>query len=139
MQSHDALGNADADITVGQLKINMLTATDTEKEDHARQAAITYIRNKPTILVRDPSTGQEDSYHVAHADSPHWYVYDETRPIRVTLVRRHVYDRSNATADDILQRPLRDFFVVPDGCYRPWDLHPLSCVKKRSVRCDHDT
>ena len=19
--------------------------------------------------------------------------------------------------------------MVPDGCYRPWDLHPLSCVK----------
>ena len=58
MESYNALGEVYAYITVGQLKINMMTATDTEKEDHARQAATTYIRNKPTILVRDPSAGQ---------------------------------------------------------------------------------
>ena len=51
------------------------------------------------------------------------------RPIRITLVDRHVYDRNNPTTDDILQRPFRDFFVVPAGCYRPWGLHPLSLVK----------
>ena len=28
---------------------------------------------------------------------------------------------------------MRHFFVVPDGCYRPWDLHPLSLV--RDGRC----
>ena len=58
MQSYDAFGDADADITVGQLRINMLTTIDTEKERHARQAANTYIRNKPNILVCDLSTGQ---------------------------------------------------------------------------------
>ena len=51
------------------------------------------------------------------------------RPIRVTIERRHTYDRSNPSADETLQRPLRNFFDVPDGCYRPWDLHPLSLVK----------
>ena len=107
----------------------MMTATGAEKENHARQAIDTNIRKKHTITVLDPATGQESSYHIVLEDSPIWYVWDETRPIRIALVKRHVYDRSNPTADDILQRPLRDFFVVPDGCYRPWDLHPLSLVK----------
>lgn len=121
--------SGDNDITVGQLKINMMTATDTEKENHAREAAQRYISTRPTITVRDPSTGEEASYHIVVYDSPFWYVWDPTRPIRITLVRKHVYDRSTPTADEILQRPLQNFFVVPDDCYRPWDLHPESLVK----------
>ena len=62
-------------------------------------------------------------------DSPIDFVWDPTRPIRITLVRKNVYDRSNPSADDILERPLQNFFVVPDDCYRPWDLHPESLVK----------
>ena len=80
-------------------------------------------------MAKDPSTGEQGEYHVVLYDSPHWYVYDPTRPIRVTIERRHIYDRSNPSSDDILQRPLRNFFVVPDGCYRPWDIHPLAMVK----------
>ena len=70
MQSYVAFGDADADITVGQLKINMMAATDTEKENHARQAANTHIRNQPAITVRNPLTGQEGPYHIALEDSP---------------------------------------------------------------------
>ena len=107
----------------------MMKATDTEKENHARAAAQTYIRRRPTITVRDPFTGEENTYHTVIYDSPFWYVWDETRPIRITLVKKHVYDQSNPTADEILQRPLQNFFVVPDDCYRPWDLHPESLVQ----------
>ena len=65
MQSRDAQGQLDEHITVGQLKINMMTATDTEKETHTRAAAQTYIRTRPTITVRDPFTGEE---YLPHRD-----------------------------------------------------------------------
>ena len=48
MESYNALGEVDADITVGQLKTNMFTATDTEKENHARQANTTSETNLPS-------------------------------------------------------------------------------------------
>ena len=47
----------------------------------------------------------------------------------LTRAREHIYDRSTPTTDEILDRPLRNFFAIPDGCYRPWDLHPQSLVK----------
>ena len=116
-------------ITVAQTKINMMMANDREKENHARDAAIKYIERQQTIIVRDPNTGEEGEYHIVSYDSPIDFVWDPTRPIRITLVRKNVYDRSNPSADDILERPLQNFFVVPDDCYRPWDLHPESLVK----------
>ena len=30
------------------------------------------------------------------------------------------------TADAVLERPLREYIAVPDGCFNPWDLHPES-------------
>ena len=88
-----------------------------------------YIERQPTIIVQDPNTLEEGEYHIVLEDSPLWFVWDPTRPIIITLVRKNVYDRSNPSADDILERPLQNFFVVPDDCYRPWDLHPESLVK----------
>ena len=116
-------------ITVAQTKVNMMMANDREKENHARDAAQKYIERQPTIIVRDPNTGEEGEYHIVSYDSPIDFVWDPTRPIRITLLRKNVYDRSNPSADDILERPLQNFFVVPDDCYRPWDLHPESLVK----------
>ena len=75
--SEDYQQSGGDDITVGQLKINMLTATDAEKENHARNAAQTYIRNRPTIIVRDPFTHEENTYHVVLDDS--WFVYVGTK------------------------------------------------------------
>ena len=49
-----------------------------------------------------------------------------------TLVRKKVYERSDPSADEILERPLQNCLVVPCGCYRPWDLHPGSLVKTGS-------
>ena len=115
-------------LTVGQMK-GRLNATDAEKKAHVHKAALAWIRRQQKIVAVDPSTGKQGEYHVVLYDSPRWYVYDPTRPIQVTNGRIHVYDRSNPSSDEILQRPLRNFFVVPDGCYRPWDLHPLSLAK----------
>ena len=120
-------------MTVGQMKGLSLLATDADKEAHARAAAQTWIETRQTISVIDPSTGEEAEYHIVKYDSPCYYVWDPTSPIRITSVRRNIYDRSKPSSDEILQRPLRNFFVIPDGCYRPWDLHPLSLVK--SGRC----
>ena len=68
-------------ITVAQTKINMMMANDREKENHARDAAIKYIERQPTIIVRDPNTGEEGEYHIVLEDSPLWYVWDPTRLI----------------------------------------------------------
>ena len=95
--------------TVAQTKINMMMANDREKEKHARAAAQQYIERQPTIIVRDPNTGEEGEYHVVTYDSPIWFVWDPTRPIVITLKRKNVYDRSNPSADDILERPLQNF------------------------------
>ena len=46
-------------ITAAQTKINMMMANDREKENHARAAAQQYIERQPTIIVRDPNTGEE--------------------------------------------------------------------------------
>ena len=116
-------------LTVRQLTINMLTATDAEKENHGREAAVARIRDKPAIRVRDPFTGQESSYHIVLEDSPIWYVWDETRPIRITLVTIHVYGRNNPTTDNILQRPLR----VSSWCQMGVTGHGI-CIHSRSSR-----
>ena len=121
------------DFTVGQIKESGRLALESNKEAHIRNAANQYIQTRQTIKVTDPATGEEGPYHVVVYDSPLLYVWDPTRPIRVTTARRHVYNRSRPTADEILERPMRHFFVVPDGCYRPWDLHPHSLV--RDGRC----
>ena len=119
--------------TVGQIRESGQLALESNKEAHIRDAAHQLIRTMRTIKAKDPLTNEEGQYHVVMYDSPFWYVWDPTRPIMVTAERRHLYDRSSPTADEILQRPMRHFFVVPDGCYRPWDLHPGSL--ERDGRC----
>ena len=129
------IGNME-EFTVGKLKQGVtnriglsLLASDAEREQHVRDAAIAWIRKQSKIRARDLLTGEDGDYHVVLFDSPRNYVWDESREIRITRKRENVYDRSNPTTDEILERPLRQFFVVPDGCYRPWDLHPMSLVK----------
>ena len=87
----------------------MMMANDREKENHARDAAQKYIGRQPTIIVRDPNTGEEGEYHIVPQDSPVDFVWEPTRPIRITLVRKNVYDRSNPSADEILETPLQNF------------------------------
>ena len=49
MESYNALGEVDADITVGQLKINMITATGTETENTlVKQQILTSETNLPS-------------------------------------------------------------------------------------------
>ena len=75
---------------------------------------------------------REGKWKVVLNDSPKKLVHDPSRPILVDRVRKSVYDRGNV-ADDVLERPLRNFFVIPEGCWRPWDLHPETTV--RSGKC----
>ena len=97
-------------MTVGQIKSRLRgklheLGTDAEKEAHAREAATAWIRMQQTIRVLDTNTGQTDNYHIVVNDSPNKYVWDETLPIRITRVAENVYDRSNPTADEMLERP----------------------------------
>ena len=72
---HDEYKQASEEIiTVGQLEMNMMTANDPEKENHAREAAQRYISTRPTITVRDPFTGEEGPYHIVLYDSRRYYV-----------------------------------------------------------------
>ena len=98
------------------------------REAHTRDAAQRWVEQRQTVPAFDPLSGETGHWHTLLWDSPHWLVYDPTRPIRVNRVRQNMYDRSNPSTDEILQRPLRQFWVVPDNCYRPWDLHPRSFV-----------
>ena len=42
-------------------------------------------------------------------------------------MKKNVYDRGSG--DDVLERPLRNFFAIPDGSWRPWDLHPEATAR----------
>ena len=98
------------------------------REAHTREAAQRWAETSQKIMAYDPISRETKEWYVILLDSPHWYVYDPERPITINRIRENIYDRSNPSTDDILQRPLRQFFVVPDGCFRPWDLHPRSFV-----------
>ena len=66
MQSYDEQRQLDADITVGQLKINMMTATDTEKENHARQSS-NYLHKKQTYH-RSPRPLNRSRKFISHCE-----------------------------------------------------------------------
>ena len=98
------------------------------REAHTHEAAKRWVEQRQTKLLYDPLSGETKEWHAVLYDSPHWFVYDPEKPLRVNRVRGNMYDRSAPSADEILERPLRQFFVMPDECYRPWDLHPRSFV-----------
>ena len=80
-------------ITVGQLRaLSMRMATDADKEAHALEAAQAWIRTQSTIRILDPGTGEESDYYVVVYDSPHYYVWDVTRPIRISIERQRLDD-----------------------------------------------
>ena len=71
-------------ITVGQLRtLSLRMATDADKETHALEAAQAWIRTQSTVTVLDPATREETEYYVVIYDSPYYYVWDVTRPIRI--------------------------------------------------------
>ena len=67
-------------------------------------------------------------------DSPKLFVWDQTRQIRVTIRHHNIYNRLTPTADTVLDRPLRGFIVVPDGFWRPSELHP-EALKSEGAAC----
>jgi len=121
--------------TVGKLKAQPVRlpplATDAEREAHVLAAVNAWVGKRQTLSARDG--GVVSDWRIVLYDSPQYLVHDPSRPPRITRVRENVYDRSTATSDSLLERPLRQFFVIPEGCWRPWDLHPESFV--RDGRC----
>ena len=67
-------------------------------------------------------------WYIVIYDSDCFWVYDPSREIRVTIIRFSFHNRIAPTADTVLDRPMRDFIVVPGCCFRPWDLHPESLI-----------
>ena len=100
-----------------------LVATLAQREQHAKDAALAWVRARPQIVGAD---GQD--YHTVLYDSPLLLVWDQSRPILVTEKQQRYYDRADPTADEILQRPLQDYVAIPDGCYMPWALNPESLL-----------
>ena len=52
-------------------------------------------------------------------------LWDQTRELIVHEQRVNFWDDQPPCTETILGRPLRSF-VIPDGMYRSWDLHPDS-------------
>ena len=105
-----------------------LLATDEEKADHARKQGAQWLQHRGEITGIDSVTREKGKWKVVLNDSPKKLVHDPSRPILVNRVKKSVYDRGNV-ADDVLERPLRNFFVIPEGCWRPWDLHPEATAR----------
>ena len=98
-------------MTVGQLgTLSLRMATDTDKESHALQAAQAWIRTQSTILVLDPATREETKLHVVVYDSPHYYVWDVTKPIRVSIEK-------NDSMTEAIQRQTT-FFIAHFAFFR---------------------
>jgi len=115
-------------VTVYPSHLALHMVPEDRREAHTRDAAKRWVEQRQTILLYDPLSGETKEWQAVLYDSPHWFVYDPERPIRINRKRENMYDRSAPSTDEILERPLRKFFVVPDDCYRPWDLHPRSFV-----------
>ena len=135
----------DPDYTVSAIRANGIYATDTARRNEVIEAAKQTIRNralKPAnrLQVYDtPGEAREDrgasgpSYTILVADSPLYLVYDPTRPIRVQRSRVNMHSRSMPSTEELLQRPLQQYYILPDDVFRPYDLAPASI--KYSGQC----
>jgi len=107
-----------------------LLATDAAREAHVRDAAHAWLESdRVSDLECRTSDGVIGLWKLIRDDSAYTFVWDKTRPLRITRVKVNVYDREQPNTDAILERPLREFWCVPDNCWRPWDLHPGTFAK----------
>jgi hypothetical protein len=95
-----------------------LAATIEAQEEELKAAATTLLRENTTIFNRE--TGNVWQEVVFRYDR--YWVWDETRPFRISARRTNVYDEDPPTTEVILKRPLASR-AVPDGFFRPWELH----------------
>jgi len=106
-----------------------LLATDAAREAHVRDAGRAWLESDRAAKLKCIYDGVTDYWKIVRWDSPKYLVWDQTRPLRITRERVNVYDRAQPNTDIILERPLREFWCVPDNCWRPWDLHPGTFAK----------
>ena len=108
--------------TVGQVRAMRvgslpLHASDTEQLAEVREAVLTQLRRMDKVTIN----GTE--YTLLGMSSDVFFLWDETRPLRVDQQRTNFWDDRPPTTETILGRPLRDW-ALPDGIWRPYDLHP---------------
>ena len=96
-----------------------LAATLENKEGEIVAAAGAQVEARTTIHNTKTGTSWKE-VHWLYQDVI--YVWDRTRPFRVSARRTNIYDEEPPTTQVILNRPLASH-AVPDGFLRPWELH----------------
>ena len=120
---HDPMYGIEGIMRVGKVRQarergRPLAATIEAQEEELKAAATTLLRANTTIFNRE--TGNVWQEVVFKYDR--YWVWDETRPFQISARRTNVYDEDPPTTEVILRRPLASR-AVPDGFFRPWELH----------------
>jgi hypothetical protein len=105
--------------------------TEAERSNFVEEAALTYLRALPTTEVNGVT------YHILANDSIP-IVWDERYPIvenRQRTTMSHDIGDGPPTTEVILNRTLLGGYVVPDGCWRPFNLHPNALKDLQEVCC----
>ena len=96
--------------------------TEPQKQRFVRRAAHDFLRNLPTVDM----DGEE--YHILHWDSTAIVWDGRVADITYSRQKLQTFEQGPPLVETILNRPLLDF-CVPEGCWRPFDLHPNSLTK----------
>ena len=97
------------------------------------QAARAYLNNQQPIDVAMEG-GRTLQARIVSFASDVILVWDETRDLLESRRQTNIHDHGPPNTEVILNWPLRGFVSIPDGCWRPWDLHP-NALKEHQVLC----
>jgi hypothetical protein len=93
--------------------------TESEKTKTIKKAAREYLMSLPTLEI-----GNEE-YYIIHYDSTPIVWDGKVDKMSYSPQRTRFFNgEKEPSVDVVLNRPLLDY-SVPEGCWRPWDLHPL--------------
>ncbi len=102
-------------------------STEAEQQAFVKNAAYAYLDSLSDIVIAGID------YKLLYHDSTP-ILWDGNRAnITFSRMRVRFFDNSPTTSEVILNRPMLDF-TVPEGCWRPYDLHE-NCVKQLEVGC----
>jgi len=94
-------------------------ATEAQRTNFIMKAARAYLNGLQPIVAAAEG-GRTLRSHIVYCASDAIIIWDASRDLPNTEV--------------ILNRPLRALVSIPDGCWRPWDLHP-NALKEHQVLC----